>query len=69
MVYIFETAGIFPESPQAAADLLLSHFSPYYWQKVWGQNNQYLSKRGTINQPVPYEAFGEKNLPAVIIRQ
>ncbi|MFA4857907.1 MAG: ABC transporter substrate-binding protein [Candidatus Margulisiibacteriota bacterium] len=67
--YVFETAGIFPESQQAAADLLLSHFSYCYWQKVWDINNQYLIKAGKIAQPVPYGAFGEKNLPAVIIRQ
>jgi hypothetical protein len=54
---------------QAAADLFLPHFSPYYWQKFWDRNNQYLLKSGKISQPVPHTVFGEKNLPAVIIRQ
>jgi ABC-type nitrate/sulfonate/bicarbonate transport system substrate-binding protein len=49
--------NIFPRNPIEAYELFLNNQSPYYWEKSWNTNNDFLIDSKKITSPIPKSAF------------
>ncbi len=51
------TFDVFPDSPDAAANLFNKDSSPYYWKTAWKKTSEFLIQEKKIKSPVPESAY------------